>query len=55
MNDGGILLISIVSAVSGVIGIWMLMRAIDAIRKNYLLDKYPVLAKAIINVCFLIY
>eukprot|EP01084_Bolivina_argentea_P267147 453401_1 len=47
--QGVMFFLSIFVGVLGMIGIWMVMKATDKIRKNYLLSKYPVLSKGMIN------
>eukprot|EP00483_Globobulimina_turgida_P004836 UN04845 len=46
---GGMFTVTIILGVFGMIGIWMIMKATEKIRKNYLLSKYPISAKGIIN------
>eukprot|EP01083_Nonionella_stella_P032680 89424_1 len=48
MNDG-LFALSILVGALGMIGIWMIFRTFDNIHKRYLLSKYPVMTKGIVN------
>ena len=51
MSAMGLFILSIFVAMLGTIGVWFVMKGYDGIRKNYMIHKYPILAKGFVNVC----
>ena len=49
--DGAVFTLSLFVGCLGMIGVWMALRGVDALHKNFLLLKFPIKVKAIVNVC----